>query len=212
MGGRELLLTLAMAKKKTKASSSAEAAGSNTAAGTANANGQLPTPAGSPVSCHQPQNCPSLIICRNKHWKYISAFHGPWLQMPIEILETLANLNYNSVRPRPIDVASLYDLVKVRRLVDDATTLAVKAASDVVSSTLTNVNGQGGNSAFGFDMHPGHGQTKLSRERKFRMREQASQKLARAYRLDKIACSVATMQGASPLDGWDSMCCSGTRR
>ena len=121
--------------------------------------------------------------------------------MPIEILETLANLNYNSVRPRPIDVASLYDLVKVRRLVDDATTLAVKAASDVVSSTLTNVNGQGGNSAFGFDMHPGHGQTKLSRERKFRMREQASQKLARAYRLDEIACSVATMQGASPLDG-----------
>lgn len=121
--------------------------------------------------------------------------------MPIEILETIANLNYNSVRPRPIDVASLYDLVKVRRLVDDATTLAVKAASDVVSSTLTNVNGQGGNSAFGFDMNPGHGQAKLSRERKFRMREQASQKLARAYRLDEIACSVATMQGASPLDG-----------
>ena len=45
----------------------------------------------------------------------------------------------------------------------------------------------------------GHG-AKLSRERKFRMREQASQKLARAYRLDEIACSVATMQGASPLE------------
>ena len=32
------------------------------------------------------------------------------------------------------------------------------------------------------------------------MREQASQKLARAYRIDEIATSFATMQGASALE------------
>ena len=32
------------------------------------------------------------------------------------------------------------------------------------------------------------------------MREQAIQKLSKAYHLDEIACSVATMQSASPLE------------
>ena len=41
---------------------------------------------------------------------------------------------------------------------------------------------------------------KLSRERKHRMREQATQKLSRAYKLDEIAASVASMQGASSLE------------
>lgn len=122
--------------------------------------------------------------------------------MPIEILETIANINYNTPRPRPIDPASFFDLVKVRRLVDEATNLAVRAASDIASPTLTSVNGGFLDSSSMFSLQTGgsiHG-AKLSRERKFRMREQASQKLARAYRLDEIACSVATMQGASPLE------------
>lgn len=122
--------------------------------------------------------------------------------MPIEILETIANINYNAPRPRPVDVAVLFDMVKVRRLVDEATNLAVRAASSIASPTLTSVHGgmPGGQplNSFGIGGSPHGG--KLSRERKFRMREQASQKLARAYRLDEIACSVATMQGASPLE------------
>lgn len=122
--------------------------------------------------------------------------------MPIEILETIAHINYNTRRPHPIDTACFFDLVKVRRLVDEATNLAVRAASDIASPTLTNVNG--GLQDQSSLASPGAGGTihgsKLSRERKFRMREQASQKLARAYRLDEIACSVATMQGASPLE------------
>ncbi|KAJ9428828.1 hypothetical protein QL093DRAFT_2146862 [Fusarium oxysporum] len=144
----------------------------------------------------------TLNICRNKHWRYISSFHGPWLQMPIEILETIANINYNTPRPCPIDPAVLYDLLKIRRLVDEATNLAVRAASDIASPVLTNVHGglPGASSMSVLGMTgPGHG-TRLSRERKFRMREQASQKLSRAYHLDEIACSVATMQGASPID------------
>lgn len=121
--------------------------------------------------------------------------------MPIEILETISHINYNTPRPRPIDPASLFDLVKIRRLVDEATNLAVRAASGIASPILTNVHGgvpDASLGSFGLGGSP-HG-AKLSRERKFRMREQASQKLARAYRLDEIACSVATMQGASPLE------------
>lgn len=122
--------------------------------------------------------------------------------MPIEILETIANVNYNTPRPRPIDPAVLFDMTKIRRLVDEATNLAVRAASDISSPIMTNVNGgmPGASSMSALGMGgPGHG-TKLSRERKFRMREQASQKLSRAYRLDEIACSVATMQGSSPIE------------
>lgn len=122
--------------------------------------------------------------------------------MPIEILETIANVNYNTPRPRPINPAVLFDMTKIRRLVDEATNLAVRAASDISSPIMTNVNGgmPGASSMSALGMGgPGHG-SKLSRERKFRMREQASQKLSRAYRLDEIACSVATMQGSSPIE------------
>jgi hypothetical protein len=93
-----------------------------------------------------------------------------------------------------------FDLVKIRRLVDDATNLAVRAASGVASSALSNTN----NSMFlaqslGFG-GAGGGQAKLSRERKHRMREQATQKLSKAYHLDEIACSVSTMQSASAIE------------
>ncbi|KAM0464006.1 hypothetical protein ACHAO4_000731 [Trichoderma viride] len=155
-----------------------------------------------PDAAHSTAAPTGLAICRNKHWRHISSYHGPWLQMPYEILETIANINYNTPLPRPLDAASFFDLVKARRLVDEATNLAVRAASDIASPTLTSVNGgfPGISSMISHGMGaPGHG-GKLSRERKFKMREQASQKLARAYRLDEIVCSVATMQGASPLE------------
>ncbi|KAK3292127.1 uncharacterized protein B0H64DRAFT_328810 [Chaetomium fimeti] len=143
-----------------------------------------------------------LVICRNKHWRYISSFHGPWLQLPPEVLETIANVNYNAPRPRPIDPSVFFDLVKIRRLVDEATDLAVRAASGVAT-----IGQRGPNHAshpasmlgFGFGHRPPP-QTKLSPERKHRMREQATQKLMEAYRLDEIASSVATMQGASTLE------------
>ncbi|KAL2120302.1 hypothetical protein VTJ04DRAFT_4328 [Mycothermus thermophilus] len=148
---------------------------------------------------HSPQ---VLVICRNKHWRYISSFHGPWLQLPPEILETIANANYNTPRPRPIDPAVFFDLIKIRRLVDDATNLAVRAASGVASIGQRNVPGASHHAAalgFGFGLRPPP-QTKLSAERKHKMREQATQKLMEAYRLDEIACSVATMQSTSSLE------------
>jgi hypothetical protein len=99
-----------------------------------------------------------------------------------------------------------FDLLKIRQLVDEATNLAVRAASGVTSSTLTNSLNAGngllgnGGAALGLGLGGGGGNAKLSRERKHRMREQATQKLSKAYHLDEIACSVATMQSASTLE------------
>ncbi|KAL2159484.1 hypothetical protein VTH06DRAFT_2489 [Thermothelomyces fergusii] len=150
-----------------------------------------------------PPSQPVLVICRNKHWRYISSFHGPWLQLPPEILETIANANYNAPRPRPIDPAVFFDLIKIRRLVDEATNLTVRAASGVASIGHWGVPGAGSHHAdmlgFGYGARPPP-QAKLSGERRHRMREQATQRLMEAYWLDEIASSVATMQSASSLE------------
>ncbi|KAL9122742.1 MAG: hypothetical protein Q9187_000703 [Circinaria calcarea] len=143
----------------------------------------------------------------NRHWRYISSFHGPWLQLPPEVLESLAFSNYSSPRPRPIDPAVFFDLVKVRRLVEDATNLAVRAANGTTSSSLSNslnagngILGGGGAAALGLGLGNNGSTAKLSRERKHRMRELATQKLSQAYQFDEIAASVATMQSASSLE------------
>ena len=100
-----------------------------------------------------------------------------------------------------------FDIIKIRRLVEDATDLAVRAANGTTSSVLgSSMNASsgilGGGSAAALGL--GHGgnvpTAKLSRERKHRMRDLATQKLSRAYHLDEIASSVATMQGASSLE------------
>lgn len=123
------------------------------------------------------------------------------------MLESLAYSNYQSPRPRPIDPAVFFDLVKVRRLVEEATDLAVRAANGTTSSSLNSsftagngILGGGGAAALGLGLGSGGTNAKLSRERKHRMRENATQKLAQAYKLDEIAASVATMQGASSLE------------
>ncbi|KAI4100912.1 MAG: hypothetical protein LQ339_005337 [Xanthoria mediterranea] len=159
----------------------------------------------------------ALIICRNKHWRYISSFHGPWLQLPPEVLESLAYSNYALPSPRPIDPAVFFDLVKIRRAVEEATDLAVRATSGTPSSHVVAamkgsgnfrgslhasngmLGGGGGAAALGFGFG-GTSHAKLSKERRHRMRESATQKLSQAYHLDEIAASVATMQSASSLE------------
>ncbi|EEH46675.2 uncharacterized protein PADG_02773 [Paracoccidioides brasiliensis Pb18] len=153
------------------------------------------------------QSTSALIICRNKHWRYISSFHGPWLQLPPEVLESLAYSNYASPRPQPIDPAVFFDLVKIRRLIEEATDLAVRAANGTTSSALSNsqnaINGllsSGSSTVLGIGIGGGGGTARLSKERRHRMREHATQKLSLAYHLDEIAASVATMQSASALE------------
>lgn len=122
------------------------------------------------------------------------------------MLEALAYSNYASPTPRPIDPAVFFDLVKIRRLVEDATDLSVRATNGTTLSSLNNssngsngIFGGGGAAALGFGLGR-NGNAKLSRERRHRMRELATQKLSRAYQLDEIAASVATMQSTSSLE------------
>ncbi|KAK8018416.1 hypothetical protein PG991_007606 [Apiospora marii] len=144
---------------------------------------------------------PALVICRNKHWRYISSFHGPWLQLPLEVLETLANANYYMPLPRPVDPAVFYDLVKIRQLVDNATDLAVRAANGITTSPKTSsLAGGAAQQMAALGLGFGQGGMKLSTERRHKLREQATQKLSKAYRIDEIASSVATMQSTSTLE------------
>ncbi|WEW55757.1 hypothetical protein PRK78_001190 [Emydomyces testavorans] len=117
------------------------------------------------------------------------------------------NNNYASPRPHPIDPAVFFDIVKIRRSIDEATDLAVRAANGTTSSALGNslnaangLLGGGSSTVLGLGIGGGGGHAKLSRERRHRMREHATQKLSKAYRLDEIAASVATMQSASALE------------
>ncbi|KZF26432.1 hypothetical protein L228DRAFT_264829 [Xylona heveae TC161] len=139
----------------------------------------------------QTEQSPSspLEITRNKHWRYISAFHGPWLQMPTESLDDLAHTNYSSNPPRPIDAAVFYNIIKIKSLVEEATSLAHRAM------TGDGIAAQGNKKVFGGS------HMKISRERQRRMRELAIQKLAQAYCIDEIAATVVAMQHASILDG-----------
>ena len=131
-----------------------------------------------------------------------------WLQLPPEVLESLALNNIETLEPHPIDPVLFFDLVKVRRLVEEASDLAVRAANGTTTSTLANalnagngLAGSNGAAALGFGLgHGGGPNAKLSRERRQRMRELACQKLSDAYHLDEVAASVATMQSASSLE------------
>jgi hypothetical protein len=39
----------------------------------------------------------TVMIARNKHWRNIAAYHGSWLQLPIEMLEYLCLLNITAM-------------------------------------------------------------------------------------------------------------------
>ncbi|KAL8712228.1 MAG: hypothetical protein Q9220_003379 [cf. Caloplaca sp. 1 TL-2023] len=119
-----------------------------------------------------------------------------------EVLESLAYSNHALPKPRPIDSAVFFDLVKIRRAIEDAADLAVRAASGITSSSLRSLTQaqDGRYGGRGAAPGPSFGGAKLSRERKHKMRQLASQKLSAAYHLDEIATSVATMQSASTLE------------
>jgi hypothetical protein len=142
-------------------------------------------------------------LCR--HWRHISMYHGPWLQMNRAQLEHLVQSNNRRSRPRPYDPAVLNDILRIRVAVDEATDFAVRAASGIVSAPShgSMAAGKGimhGAEALGLTFGANGVPVKLSKERQYRMREMATQKLSQAYHLDEIATSVATMQSASTLD------------
>ncbi|KAI0045661.1 hypothetical protein FA95DRAFT_1607515 [Auriscalpium vulgare] len=221
---------------------------------------------------------PVLCISRNKHWRYISSYHGPWLQLPIELLESLLVLNldpatmhapesrapppppplstnassFPRVRdrgfaalgdhsppdsphstfatpsypplpspqpgrptPPPIDPGVFRSVTTIRRLIDEAAELSVRASSGLSAAALGSMRGGGGGGA-GANNSPwalaqslginplgeagGGRNVAMSAMRIHRLRALAVQKLAAAYRADEIASSVMVMQGGSVFD------------
>lgn len=91
----------------------------------------------------------------------------------------LSYVNETSRPPLQISPTIFSTVLQIRTLVDEATHLAVRAHNPLSGP---------------------HGTGKISRERQFRMYELAVEKLARAYALDEVAASVASMQSASAVE------------
>ncbi|KAI8844784.1 hypothetical protein BC829DRAFT_400305, partial [Chytridium lagenaria] len=146
----------------------------------------------------------TILICRNKHFPYIASYHGPWLSLPHELFQSLIDIN-SSTKPHPIDATVFKNLFTIRRLVDEAAELAIRAVS-----SLPGPGFMGGNSHHPHHhnhhhnhhhhQHGGNGFGRVSHMRQNRLRELACAKLAQAYRIDEIATSVLAMQSASALD------------
>jgi hypothetical protein len=190
---------------------------------------------------------------------------GPWLQLPIELLESLMVVNMDptalgvwtdarsshspsvlddptgplrlrdhayigdaprspsprspgdapragSPPPPPVDPGVFHAVTSIRRLVDEASELAVRASAGVGSAPAASPRGPGGwmggggyNYVYGTDPNSLYGGAggrtlPLSATRIHRLRALAVQKLAAAYKLDEVAASVMVMQGGSVFD------------
>lgn len=93
-------------------------------------------------------------------------------------LGSLLDANTNAKRPAPIYHGILSDIFCVKKLVEEAISLAIRA------SNQQSVTGRGN----------------ISRERQHRMCQLAVSKLTKAYAINEVAASVATMQSASALE------------
>ncbi|KAJ7650158.1 hypothetical protein FB45DRAFT_1050232 [Roridomyces roridus] len=258
-------------KKKKKPKKSAAAKTRDAALASENAKGKE----------DQAERPPVLCISRNKHWRYISSYHGPWLQLPLELLESLLTLNLDPATlaapeprsplptsstgqpvqkrnghnqsipdlsppdspqigsltptsitfsttmpppfplpepgkptPPPIDPGVFRNVTSIRRLIDEAAELSVRASSGLSAAELNmmrsssspsmNSSYSGYNSPWGGLMPGGGGgggrNVAMSAMRIHRLRALAVQKLAAAYTADEIASSVMVMQGGSVFD------------
>ncbi|KAF7327659.1 CRAL-TRIO-N domain-containing protein [Mycena kentingensis (nom. inval.)] len=213
---------------------------------------------------------PVLSISRNKHWRYISSYHGPWLQLPVELLDSLLALNMDPIplaaprpsrtpstasstsstqstkrhitqtnafpdlsppsspqvasttptkmtfskglvlpepgkpTPPPVDPGVFRNVSAIRRLIDEASELSVRASSGLSAAELNSMrstsNLNGSYNSWG-GMNSGSGRNvAMSAMRIHRLRALAVQKLATAYRTDEIASSVMVMQGGAVFD------------
>lgn len=116
--------------------------------------------------------------------------------------------------PPPIDPGVFRSVTTIRRLIDEASDLAVRAASGLSAAAMAR---SGSSSGYNYGSSPwaaahslginpmgdsgNNGRnTAMSATRVHRLRVLAVQKLAEAYKTDEIAASVMVMQGASALD------------
>lgn len=114
--------------------------------------------------------------------------------------------------PPPIDPGVLRSVTNIRKLIDHATDLSVRASSGISSIELSSMrsnpsyNGTSLAAAQSLGFNPlgtnnnGGRNAGMSANRVHRLRALAVQKLARAYMEDEIASSVMVMQGGSVFD------------
>ena len=94
--------------------------------------------------------------------------------------------------PRLVDPAVFYDVVKIRKAVDEASQDSVRASTGMSNNTIS-----GRMDYFGAGGGPG---SQLSKERIFKIRQKAVKLLSKAFTIDEIAASVATMQATSTVE------------
>lgn len=118
------------------------------------------------------------------------------------------------VTPPPIDPGVFRCVASIRRLIDEAAELSVRASSGLSAAALGSIRGGGplsmnsspwaaaqslGLNPMG-DVGGGGRNVTMSAMRVHRLRVLAVQKLAQAYKADEIASSVMVMQGGSVFD------------
>lgn len=110
--------------------------------------------------------------------------------------------------PPPIDPGIFRSITAIRKLIDEASELSVRAASGLSATALGSMRTSTNNAwataqGLGFDGSNNIGggrNVAMSAMRVHRLRALAVQKLAAAYKADEIASSVMIMQGGSVFD------------
>ena len=117
-------------------------------------------------------------------------------------------LNPSVPLPPPIDPGVFRSVACIRRLIDEASELAVRAANGISSTAVSSLRSPISASPWGTAqslglnplVEPPSRNVHMSSARTHRLRVMAVKKLAAAYKADEIAASVMVMQGASALD------------
>ncbi|GAA6034897.1 hypothetical protein JCM8097_009357 [Rhodosporidiobolus ruineniae] len=177
----------------------------------------LDTPPSSLSSLSPPSSSPSSPLAlthpRSK---------DPPFRFPQEYLDALAS---GDAIPPPLDPAAFINATEVRKLVDEATDLALRASSGLSAAELEAVNrnpyasggydGLGGGMGLGGGANGGMGgqggrnglgggggrpPPPMSALRQHRFRALAVSKLAAAYRIDEVATAVVVMQAGENLE------------
>ncbi|KAI9593945.1 hypothetical protein BDF19DRAFT_142039 [Syncephalis fuscata] len=170
-----------------------------------------------------------VMIARNKHWRNIAAYHGPWLQLPAEMLEYLCQLNATAV-PYSLDAAraneafiaatrdeakspELFNSRARHRMVEPPVLPPPKgvprpAIDPIVLADLVYTRELVDEASelvveaarAQLHTHGSGGGASINIHTRRRLLRQAVEKMAAAYRTDEIATSVCAMQGAVGLD------------
>ncbi|KAK2592862.1 hypothetical protein QQS21_009429 [Conoideocrella luteorostrata] len=132
-------------------------------------------------------NDPPFPDVESTYVKYL----GQWLQKDIDDLEAIANANYNSLLPRPIDPGVVFDLLKVRKSLDTARELAETAEDWITRFSGTWMKGLSSSSAFDGD------RATVDKNTSVRKLEIACRYLARSLLRDDMAVNIAQLHSHS---------------